>query len=636
MFGKKKTLNQPLNPSINDVSERTSQSDNNNNQINDDEQYIYFNENKEEDYFISQLEIYVKPNNYPDKEILVVVKQETTFEELYSQIEKNFKALSEFKTISKLKITNFSKKFAETGIKLPLTGPIDQHLKSGDIILCDILSEEIWLKTKFKFETKNFIKILQVEYKIPKRLKFKQIELILFKAGLNLFYDELRNESLDNTFNYVLKQYDVRKKKKKNIKIEEIEDYKYEVIISMDFDIFEKLIHELLKTKELSKINENYIRYNEYSNLDFDGLLESEKFEPELKTIKDISKEFLTSQYNNLNTTYVFYNPKVTDIFEGFFNNSEENSSSSQEEFDLDGVNNLNDLMEFSEKTESSKLSDDEDDFSVFSDQKLMDISITLRHNKLYKPDSNMIIVSTNFDSSKSRNSSLSLLPSNLSNSINNFNEDDLDLTVDEDKNNVSMQEELNNEDNPLNSSEVNEIKRANKSQIFLDDISDIDKIEKKKNKKEPKNNENIFFIDDESSTKKKKKKKHMVKKERKSYNIKIKRYKGLLKNYYKKNDCSGELYGLFNQEEFMETINSYYPTIFSKALIQNIRIPESRNLQTLDRNYFRYLQKRERKKRISYFKYYKIIIIFVSISFIYFLLLIIFMNVDIWELYFR
>ena len=127
-----------------------------------------------------------------------------------------------------------------------------------------------------------------------------------------------------------------------------------------------------------------------------------------------------------------------------------------------------------------------------------------------------------------------------------------------------------------------------------------------------------------------------MAKKERKSYNIKIKRYKGLLKNYYKKNDCSGELYGLFNQEEFMETINSYYPTIFSKALIQNIRIPESRNLQTLDRNYFRYLQKRERKKRISYFKYYKIIIIFVSISFIYFLLLIIFMNVDIWELYFR
>ena len=131
---------------------------------------------------------------------------------------------------------------------------------------------------------------MQVEYKIPKRLKFKQIELILFKAGLNLFYDELRNESLDNTFNYILKQYDVRKKKKKNIKIEEIEDYKYEVIISMDFDIFEKLIHELLKTKELSKINENYIRYNEYSNLDFDGLLESEKFDPELKTIKDISK----------------------------------------------------------------------------------------------------------------------------------------------------------------------------------------------------------------------------------------------------------------------------------------------------------------------------------------------------------
>ena len=101
------------------------------------------------------MEIYVKPNNYPDKQILVVVKKDITFEELYSQIQENFKSMQEFKTISNISITNFSKKFAETGIKLPLKGPIEQHLKSGDIILCDIISEEYWLKTFFQLEVKK-------------------------------------------------------------------------------------------------------------------------------------------------------------------------------------------------------------------------------------------------------------------------------------------------------------------------------------------------------------------------------------------------------------------------------------------------------------------------------------------------
>ena len=83
------------------------------------------------------------------------MKKDITFEELYSQIQENFKSMQEFKTISNISITNFSKKFAETGIKLPLKGPIEQHLKSGDIILCDIISEEHWLKTFFQFEVKN-------------------------------------------------------------------------------------------------------------------------------------------------------------------------------------------------------------------------------------------------------------------------------------------------------------------------------------------------------------------------------------------------------------------------------------------------------------------------------------------------
>ena len=619
MFGKKKALNQPLNPSSNNTSERTSQSDNNSNKINDDEQYTYYNESKEKNHFISKKEIYAIPNNYTNIEEMVTVEQGETFEKLYSDIKKKFQKNLEFEKISNLKVTNFSK----NGLKLPLTGQINQYLKSRDIILCDILSEEFWMKTKYLFKAKKFKKIIKLEYKIAKRLKFKLVKLILFKAGLNLFYDELRNENINNTFNYVLKKYEVKKMKEKCIKIGEIEDYKYEVEISMDFDIFEKLIHNQLQAKEISKINENYLRFIEYSDLEFNDLMESEKFIPELNTIKDISKEFLTSQYNNSNTTFLFYNPKVTDTFEDFFNISEYNSSSSHGDFDLSGINDINGLNEFSDKPESAKISIEEDDFSSFNNQKLMPISISSGYNKQYIPDCNMIIVSTNFDFSKARNSSLSSLTINLNYNINNSDEDDLDLTIDEDKNNISMQEELKNKENLLNSPAIDEIKRANKSLIFLDDLSENGKLEKKQNKNAPLKNENIFFIDDETSAKKKKK--HVVKKERKIFNIKSKKYKGLLKNYNKKNDCNEELYDLFNQKEFIETINKHYPIIFSKSLIENLSVPESRNFQ-----------KREEKEVTSYSKYYKLIFICVFISFIYVLALIILMNVDIWKLYFR
>jgi len=48
--------------------------------------YIYYNQSDVEDeQFINQIEIYIRPNNYPEKKILVMVKADVTFEQLYKQ-----------------------------------------------------------------------------------------------------------------------------------------------------------------------------------------------------------------------------------------------------------------------------------------------------------------------------------------------------------------------------------------------------------------------------------------------------------------------------------------------------------------------------------------------------------------------
>ena len=143
----------------------------------------------------------------------------------------------------------------------------------------------------------------------------------------------------------------------------------------MHFEIFEELIHEQLKTNELKKTDENYFRFNEYSNLLFEELISSEKFLPELSTIKDISKEFLTSQYNDLNTNFVFYNPKNPEIFESFFMSTADNTSSA---FDL------NDLSEFQE---ASNFISEDMDFSMVGDYRLMSNTSFTSTDTQYKPD---------------------------------------------------------------------------------------------------------------------------------------------------------------------------------------------------------------------------------------------------------
>ena len=610
MFGMKKSINLASNNN-GEVNDQQDQSDSYH--VSDDSKYIYYNENDNDDQFISQFEIYIRPNNYPDKKILVIVKKDITFEELYHQIQENFKSISEFKTISKLQITNFTKNVAGERLKLPLTGPIDKYLKSGDILFCDILSEEHWMKTYFKLEVKNFRKVLQVEYKIQKRLGFKQIKFILLKAGISLFYDEIKNNNVDNTLNYYFKSILFNRKKKKTIKNEDGKEYKYEVFVNMHFEIFEELIHEQLKTNELEKTDENYFRFNEYSNLNFEELIPSEKFFPELSTIKDISKEFLTSQYNDLNTNFVFYNPKNPEIFESFFMSTAENTSSAY------------DLTDLSEFQDASNFISEDTDFSMVGDYRLMSNTSFTSTDSQYKPDANLIIISTLLNLSESQNNILNILKSNLGNNIiNNKNESSLDLIVDDNKNNISMQEELKIGDNPLYDSLIQKSKKSNKSQLLPDDDKVTESSQDMFSNKDELN-QNIFFLDDETSQKKDKK----YKKRYKTFFPKTKKYKQLLQNYNKEENCCLDLYELFDQKRFLETLNKNYKIIYNKKLIERIKVPESRNIENVDRNFFKFLQKRDKKKRASCFKYYKTLIGFLIVAFLYFLFVIIAVNVD-------
>lgn len=600
MFGIKKTINL----SNNNDFETTNQSSNNNS--NDDSKYIYYEQNNKNDLFISQLEIYINPNNYPNQKVLVMVKKDVNFEDLYKQIEQNFKSRPEFKTISNLRIKNYTKIEGEQRIKLPERGNIEEYLKSGDIIYCDILSEEEWIKTYFKFETKDFKKAHKLEYKILKKLSFKMIKIILLKAGLSLFYEELKNNNLDNTFNYYLKDITFyRKKKKQKNVMEKGREYRLEIFIIMNFEIFEELIHEQLILNNIDKNNSIYFRFNEYSNLNFEELMASNKFLPELEAIKDISKQFLTSQFNDIKTPFLFFNPKNPEIFENFF-------------FSYD--DNLTSEMDLKEIEDDSNFFSEDKSFSFGTEYGLRTSFSFTSSEVQYKPDANMIIISIFLYSVDSQNSNSSIKRDTIISKKSEYNlngKGNNILTMDDHKIN-----------NPLYDSLLYEGKNENKSLLNHDDTSNAiynnnnDFIENK----DFDILENIIISSDDDS--KNKSKKDSKTTGRTTFNLKSKKnYKFLLNKYV---DCSNDLYDLFNQKLFLDKIKQNYNLDYNKVLIERTKVPESRNLEIVDKKkFYSLMRKREKTKRESKAKYHKKLIIFLIIVLIYFILFMVFVNND-------
>lgn len=597
MFGVRKSFNLSFD-SENEVPDQPV----NNRPSGGGSNYIYYNQSEVEDeQFINQIEIYIKPNNYPEKKILVMVKSEVTFEQLYKQIEDNFKLTPDFKTISNLKIRNFTMVFGDARIRLPLTGPINKYIKSGDLIYCDIISQEIWMTTYIKFEVlkyKNFRKTLRVEYKVQKKYNFRQIQIILLKAGLSLFYDLIKNEELlDSSLNYYLKNFTIYKKKKKNLSNNVSKEYIYESIVSMNFEIFEELIHEQLKLNQVDKDDTIYFRFNEYSNSLFEEILFSKKFTPELNTLKDISKEFLTSQYNDLKTTFIFYNPKNPEIIEDLIMPAGDTATT-----ELD----LNDLTEYNEI--ANYMSED-NDYSI-NDNRLLSSSFTSNNNNndtdsQYKADANMIIISNFLEFNKAS------YPRQNRINTNRNNQNDLNSEIEENKDNISVDANLRINDM------LEPITMRKTKTLGIPDESEKD--EKEQNDDSFDINKNIFFLDDDTDKKKKKKSKS---KQRKTLKFKL-----LL---YREPDCCQDLYEFFQQKLLLDTIKKRFKCVYNKNLIERLKVPESRNLEAVDRNFYKFLmKKKKKKKKESKLKYHTHLIVFAIVSLLYFMLLLIYVNTD-------
>ena len=614
MFGIKKTLtiSGEKNKSFLDRDTNLSHS-------GDDSKFIYY---AKAEQFISQLEIYVKPNNYPDKKVLIIAKSELDFQELMSQIKESFKSSSEFKNVAGLTIENLYKLQNERRISLPKNGCINEYLKSGDIIYCDINTDEFWIKTYFKITTYNYRKVIKIEFKFNKKTKFKQIKLILLKAGIQFFWDELNKNKLNNSFNYYVKGIKFNNNKRKqsetgfellsfNKKMKYL-DNKIEILVNLQFGIFEELIHEQLVLMHLTKNEPNYLRLNEYCNLTFEELYISKKFESELGTVKDISKDFLTSQYNDLNSPFFFYNIKKNETVDEYMYNIINISNSIDNENDDDEDD---DQFDFDGDTSFGKFYSD-DPSKYFGDITLIKKTQKNYLRRHHNYDSNMIVIAPFL---------FKLIiqerKRELNNNINS-NTEKIFRTFAHQNNKGTRREkqDLNNFFFAPLSLDNNKEEQNNLLENHIDEENDLILVSGKNNKIE----DNIFVLDESQ-------------RDNKRYTVKLddamshqsRRSLFSFLRLSKQSNCCNELYTYFSQTDFIENLKQKYKYYISKKVMEKINIPESRNYTDVDKSFLVFLQKKENEEDNSLIVKNKKVIIFLFIFFIYYLLVIIVINTE-------
>ena len=651
--------------------------------------FIFYDDNKK---FTSQMEIYIRLNNYKNKKNLVIIDSDSNMEELRNQIRECFENYPEFKNLNGLRAENIYKIANDSKVYLPKKGLVKENIVSGDILYCDLFSNEYWIKVIFNISTFEFKKIIKLDYKLKKKMKYKILKQLLIKIGLELFIENMKILTFQNCFNYYVKFFEFIIKKKKKIfshkqskyknnePIDKIVDFNSEILVDLKFGIFEELVHSQLKINDISK--ENRLRMGEYSDLLFEDLISDEKFRPELNTIKEISREFLITQHTNKNPNFLFYTKKIHTFNDEYsflykkdenvldFDDEEDEEEEEEDDDDLD-ITSDNNINNSSNNINNSNINNSNINDSAIKINKIIK---TKKPTNQTKKEANMILVvpflnkynnndnNNSFERNKERKSTfendinvkhpklsideINSIPSsvkqiefdksNLYHLMNEKDEEDIDIT------NKKVEAELqtstktphfgrNSAKNIFGSfaqkinTTLKEFFLDNNEGETIDDKNYNDNYIYENTFDNNAINNNILVDND---------KKNDLYHRRSSF-IGANKMSifAVLRTPIGINLCD-ELKSVFNYEEFLQYLKKYFKYLTDKKSLNRIKIPESKDLEYLDKVRV-YSSKRRRFKTVFRNKEVNIsigglhIYIFIGISLLYFIILLLCLNLN-------
>lgn len=153
-------------------------------------------------------------NNNSYKVIVVLDDKNTTIEYLCVKIAEKMEKFQEFENLEGLKAVNLTKKTDKGIIKLPITGEINGFISDGDIIYCDLNTQEYWVKTTIKMNSPNSNLLINLDIKFRLDTMIKKLRFLLMKLGINFWIDYVSN--LDDKNHYIFTSLNFKTLKSKN------------------------------------------------------------------------------------------------------------------------------------------------------------------------------------------------------------------------------------------------------------------------------------------------------------------------------------------------------------------------------------------------------------------------------------
>ena len=314
MFGK--ILPQNISPLFNDTSlDRSTE-----NEFESNPNYIFYDKNKE---FKQQIEVLVK---HEEQTYFIVTDIQCQMEEFITQTERVLLTKPKYFKLKNLQITKLSRQIStKTFEEIPIKDKVQDHLKTGDVIVCELSTEEFWSKVEYELKSKVMKRKFNIEFKLNKKVPVYKWKLLLLKYGIDLFITEsLTDKSTNNYhFTYYIEEVmytinSLQQKLSDNLfdcdYISKHVSFNTNVNVSLYIGIFEEFIYNEIKLLTFPETAVNIRKFNEMKDTSFYGFIEDDNFEAECVYINNIIKDiYYDDKYHNKEKDILFYSYKHKD-----------------------------------------------------------------------------------------------------------------------------------------------------------------------------------------------------------------------------------------------------------------------------------------------------------------------------------
>ena len=204
MLGNNPNNNLEINISLNSLKDETksilSQSEISevnflefNTHFNNQEKYIYYSTTNK---FKERINFIVKLNGDHSIKVNVVINQKTKFERIKNIILENFiKADEKYKNTKNLKIINLTKRVNKKEIKINSQEDFYKNVVDGDVLYCDLVGDDNWIKIKAKLLLNDKEKNISFNIKSDKNYLFSKLHYKSLKCIFKIMGDLIRKSS---------------------------------------------------------------------------------------------------------------------------------------------------------------------------------------------------------------------------------------------------------------------------------------------------------------------------------------------------------------------------------------------------------------------------------------------------------